>query len=150
MRFESAAELLDTFGLAKGGEEYRRLVSAFERIFGATIFFGTDVSRSATRVVHRARYNFLTEAQIWYDRDPAQVALSEEFANIVVLSDEFYREIAAHPVPTDLEAVKVLASSPAVLDLFVSLTYWCFSSRGPERIPLFGNLGLVQQLGCAE
>ena len=42
VRFESAAELLDTFGLSKGGKEYRRLVSAFEWIFGATIFFGTE------------------------------------------------------------------------------------------------------------
>jgi hypothetical protein len=42
VRFESAAEFLDTFGLSKGGKEYRRLVSAFERIFGATIFFGTE------------------------------------------------------------------------------------------------------------
>ena len=33
VRFDSAAELLDTFGLAKGGKEYRRLVAAFERIF---------------------------------------------------------------------------------------------------------------------
>lgn len=150
VRFESAAELLDTFGLAKGGKEYRRLVSAFERIFGATIFFGTESGRSTSRVVHRARFNFLSEAQIWYERDPAQVPLSEEFANVVVLSDEFYREIAAHPIPADLEAVKVLAASPAVLDLFVWLTYRCFSSKGPERIPLFGNLGLVQQLGCVE
>ena len=38
VRFESAAELLDTFGLAKGGKEYRRLIAEFERIFGATIF----------------------------------------------------------------------------------------------------------------
>jgi hypothetical protein len=42
VRFEAAAEFLDTFGLSKGGKEYRRLVSAFERIFGATIFFGTE------------------------------------------------------------------------------------------------------------
>ena len=42
VRFESAAEFLDTFGLSKGGKEYRRLVSAFERIFGATIYFGTE------------------------------------------------------------------------------------------------------------
>ena len=33
VRFQSAAELLDTFGMAKGGKEYRRLVAAFERIF---------------------------------------------------------------------------------------------------------------------
>jgi len=37
--------MLDTFGMAKGGKEYRRLVAAFERIFGATIFFGTDSVR---------------------------------------------------------------------------------------------------------
>lgn len=150
VRFESGAELLDTFGLAKGGKEYRRLVSAFERIFGATIFFGTESNRSVAKVIHRSRFNFLSEAQIWYARDPGQAPLSEEFANVVVLSDEFYREISEHPIPADLEAVKVLASAPAVLDLFVWLTYRCFSAKGPERIPLFGNFGLAQQLGCVE
>lgn len=150
VRFESAAELLDTFGLAKGGKEYRRLVAAFERIFGATIFFGTETGLASTRVVHRARFNFLSEAQIWYDRDPMQIPLSGEFANVVVLSDEFYREISEHPIPADLEAVKVLASAPAVLDLFVWLTYRCFAAKGPERIPLFGSYGLAHQLGCVE
>jgi hypothetical protein len=38
IRFQSAAQILDTFGMAKGCKEYRRLVLAFERIFGATIF----------------------------------------------------------------------------------------------------------------
>ena len=42
IRFRTAAEMLETFGMHKGGKEYRRLVAAFERIFGATIFFGTD------------------------------------------------------------------------------------------------------------
>jgi len=65
VRFRSAAEMLDTFGMQKGGKQYRRLVSAFERIFGATIFFGTDERRSAARVVNLARFNFLSEAQIW-------------------------------------------------------------------------------------
>ena len=50
--------------MAKGGKEYRRLVAAFERIFGATIFFGTDSTTTTTRVVHRARFNFLREATI--------------------------------------------------------------------------------------
>jgi hypothetical protein len=35
--------MLETFGMHKGGKEYRRLVAAFERVFGATIFFGTDM-----------------------------------------------------------------------------------------------------------
>jgi hypothetical protein len=110
--------MLETFGMHKGGKEYRRLVAAFERIFGATIFFGTDTSTGTARVVQRSRFSFFNEARIWYSRDPEQYPVSDQFENVIVLSDEFYREITAHPIPTDLEAVKVLAGAPAVLDLF--------------------------------
>ena len=61
---------------------------------------------------------------------------------MIVLSDEFYREITAHPIPADLEAVKVLAGAPAVLDLFMWLSYRCFVARGGEAIPLLGPFGL--------
>ena len=64
--------MLDSFGMQKGGKQYRRLVSSFERIFRATIFFGTDQSRPSARVVHMARFNFLSEAQIWYWARPIQ------------------------------------------------------------------------------
>ena len=66
IRFRSASEMLETFGMHKGGKEYRRLVAAFERIFGATIFFGTDTFRGRAKLVHRSRFNFLRQAQIWY------------------------------------------------------------------------------------
>ncbi len=63
IRFKTAAEMLETFGMHKGGKEYRRLVAAFERIFGATMFFGTDSVTSTAKVVQRSRFNFLREAQ---------------------------------------------------------------------------------------
>jgi hypothetical protein len=150
IRFKTAAEMLETFGMHRGGKEYRRLVTAFERIFGATMFFGTDSMSSRARVVQRSRFNFLREAQIWYNRQPDQRVLSEEFENVIVLSDEFYQEIVAHPIPTDLEAVKVLAGAPAVLDLFMWLTYRCFVAKGTEAIPIFGPYGLVTQIGSVE
>ncbi len=65
-------------------------------------------------------------------------------------SDEFYREITAHPTPADLEAVKVLAAAPAVLDLFMWLSYRCFLAKDKETIPLFGAYGLARQLGSIE
>ena len=150
IRFKTAAEMLDTFGMAKGGKEYRRLVSAFERIFGATIFFGTDSMRSTARVVHLARFNFFRSAQIWYNRDSDQQGLRDELENVITLSDEFYNEIVAHPIPTDLEAVKVLSSASALLDLFMWLTYRCYTAQGREAIPLFGDFGLVHQIGSVE
>ncbi len=67
-----------------------------------------------------------------------------------MLSDDFYNEVLAHPVPNDLEAVKVLAASPAVLDLYMWLSYRCFKSKGPEAVPIFGPYGLASQLGSVE
>ncbi len=69
IRFRSAAEMLNCFGMAKDGKEYRRLVSAFERIFGATVFWGAELMKATARVIHRSRFNFMREARIWYNRD---------------------------------------------------------------------------------
>jgi hypothetical protein len=148
--FDSAAEMLDTFGIQQGGSQYRRLVASFQRVFGATIFFGTDCQSERAAVVHRARFNFMSEARIWYSRNPEQKLLPGECQNMIVLSDEFYREIQAHPIPTDLEAAKALSSSPAALDLFMWLSYRCFTAKGRERVSLFGDFGLVSQLGSTE
>jgi hypothetical protein len=150
IRFKSAADMLDTFGMSKGGKEYRRLIAAFERVFGATIFFGTDMCTSAAKVVHRARFNFFREAQIWYNRASDEAILAERFENVIVLSNEFYEEVTTHPIPTDLEVVKLLCAAPAVLDLFVWLSYRCFTAKGKEAIPIFGPFGLVEQLGVTE
>jgi hypothetical protein len=148
--FDSAARMLDTFGMQQGGSQYRRLVGSFQRIFGATIFFGTNTQREHAAVFHSARFNFMTEARIWYSRDPEAKLLPGDCQNTIILSDEFYREILSHPIPTDLEAARVLSSSPAALDLFMWLSYRCFTARGRERVPLFGDFGLVSQLGSAE
>jgi hypothetical protein len=150
IRFRTAAEMLESFGMHTGGKEYRRLVAAFERIFGATNFFGTDILTSKAKFVQRSRFNFMSEARIWYSRTPDQPALSSEFENVIVLSDDFYREVVAHRVPHDLDAVKVLAASPAVLDLYMWLSYRCFKAKKPESIPIFGPYGLANQLGSVE
>jgi hypothetical protein len=150
IRFRTASEMLETFGMHKGGKEYRRLMAAFERIFGATIFFGTDMLRGTAKVVQRSRFSFFREAQIWYSRHPDQYPVSDQFENVIVLSDEFYSEIMAHPIPADLEAVKVLGGAPAVLDLFMWLSYRCFLAKWRERIPLFGTCGLASQIGSIE
>lgn len=106
--------------------------------------------RGTVKVVQRSRFSFFREAQIWYSRDPEQYPISEQFENVIVLSDEFYREIVAHPIPADMEAVKVLAAAPAVLDLFMWLSYRCFLAKGKQTIPLFGSCGLASQIGSIE
>jgi hypothetical protein len=148
--FRSAAEMLDVFGLQQGGTQYRRLIASFQRVFGATIFFGTDTQREKVSVMHQSRFNFMREARIWYSRGPNQETLPGSFENEIVLSDEFFREVTTHSIPTDLEAAKALSSAPAALDLFMWLSYRCFIAKGPERIPIFGDFGLASQLGSAD
>jgi hypothetical protein len=111
--FRGAAEMLDIFGMQHGGSQYRRLIAAFQRIFGATFFFGTETQRWKASVFHQTRFSFMTEARIWYSRDPEQQHLPGDCKNTVVLSDEFYAEIMSHPIPTDLEAAKALSCTPA-------------------------------------
>jgi hypothetical protein len=141
VRFKSGAAVLEMFGLAKGGTEYRRIVAGFERIFGATIFFGCEANIGMTRVVNHARFNFVQKVRLWYSSESGE-------ENAVTLSHEFFEEVQRHPVPTDLDAVRLLAGSPGAFDLYVWLRYRSFT-RSSASIPLFGPAGLAAQLGCA-
>lgn len=58
------------------------------------------------------------------------------FEKEIVLSDEFFRE--------------VLSSAPAALDLFMWLSYHCYTAKCQERISIFGNFGLAAQLGSID
>jgi hypothetical protein len=80
---------------------------------------------------------------------PRRRALGGGFQNEIVLSHEFFKEIMSHPIPTDMEAAKALSCSLAALDLFMWLSYRCFVAKGRERVPLFGDFGLVSQLGSS-
>jgi len=131
IRFRTAAEMLETFGMHKGGKEYRRLVAAFERIFGATIFFGTDTFSGSAKVVQGSRFSFFNEAHIWYSKDPEQYPVSDQFEN--VLSDKFYKEIVAHPIPADLEAVKVICVN-RLLQSLTATKITLAATRLPSRI----------------
>jgi hypothetical protein len=70
VRFESAAQMLDFFRLSKDGRHYRRIVQGFQRIFAATIFFGTDNQLGGRRVADWARFHFFDRIHLWFhDRD---------------------------------------------------------------------------------
>ena len=55
-----------------------------------------------------------------------------------------------HPVPNDLEAVKILVAGPVMLDLYMWLSYRCFKAKGKEMIPILGRFGLANQIGTVE
>jgi hypothetical protein len=150
LRFKSGAEMLEMFGMQRGGKEYRRLVAGIERIFGTTVYFRTEHSGSDAKLISRARFHFVSKTHIWFDRSSTDGPSLSHRENIIALSHEFFEEVTAHPIPSDLEVIRLLAASPGALDLYLWLAYRTFTAKGSQAIPLFGPHGLQAQLGCTE
>jgi Plasmid encoded RepA protein len=152
IRFRSAAIILDTFGLPKDGRYYKRLVAGFERIFYATFYFASDEQQAETVVITRTSFRFVKDLRLWFVREGSadQHPGTSRRENVIVLSEEFWREIQQHPIPVDLSVVRALADSPGNLDLYIWLVWRCWTAKGPASIPLFGAEGLISQLGISD
>jgi hypothetical protein len=146
VEFESGAQILNEWGLQQNGSHYRRLAAGFKRVFGSTIFFGTQEERHGSEVWDLGRIHFFDQMRLWFR--PAEPAGKR--TNVLTLSESFWQELKSHPISVDCEVVRSLANNPGCLDLYTWLSWRCFQSKGPERIPLFGPLGLTGQLGVQE
>jgi hypothetical protein len=152
VHFSSAAQLLEFFRLPKDGPHYRRMVEGFQRVFAATIFFGTEHQPERTAVADLARFQFFDRMQLWFKTTgQQQPLLGEHFDNLITLSEPFYREIDEHRIPIEREVVAALAHAPGVLDFYVWLVWksWTVNGR-TASIPLVAEHGLSEQLGTTE
>jgi hypothetical protein len=150
VRFRAAAEILEFFHLSKDGRHYRRIVEGFQRVFAATIFFGTDEHPDTNRMIDCSRFHFFDNMRLWLSNAESDQGRITRADNVITLSQAFYDEINQHPIPVEREVIAALANAPGVLDFYVWLVWRSFTLRGrPARIPLLGTAGLAQQLGNA-
>jgi Plasmid encoded RepA protein len=152
VQFASATDILSFFHFPRDGRYYARMVEGFKRIFAATIFFGSDGDSSGRPLFDWARFHFFDNVHLWFNRaDHNSPGDSYQRANIVTLSESFYTEISQHPIPVEREAVALLANSSGALDFYVWLAWKSRTVRRHiARVPLFGDRGLINQLGCGE
>ena len=150
VRFQAAAEILEFFHLSKDGRHYRRIVEGFQRVFGATIFFGTEEQAGASQMIDCARFHFFDSMHLWFSNPEMQHQPATNDENVITLSKSFYDEIDQHRIPVEREVLAALANAPGVLDFYVWLVWKTFTLRGhTARIPLLGPSGLAAQLGNA-
>jgi len=152
VHFATAAQMLDFFRLSKDGRHYRRIVQGFQRIFAATIFFGTEDQPEGNRLIDWQRFHFFDRLHLWFTRQaPLEDPNHEDVQNTIVLSEAFYKEIDAHRVPVEREVIAALANAPGILDFYLGLVWksWILNGK-PAYIPLFGPNGLDSQLGTKE
>jgi hypothetical protein len=145
--FRSGAEILVEWGMPTNGIYYKRLVDAFQRVFGSTMFFGTNEERRQGDVWDCTRVHFFDSMKLWKS---AGAAAGGNRDNSVTLSPAFWQELQDHPIPVDAEVIRLLARNPGCLDLYTWLTWRCHQAKGPERVPLFGSFGLANQLGVQD
>jgi hypothetical protein len=151
VRFESAAQMLEFLQLPKDGLHYRRLVQGFQRIFAASIFFGTEATQTSPQVFEWARFHFFDRIELWFNRayDDSSSA-DHRHENTITLSQSFYDEIDQHRIPVERQVVASLANAPGLLDFYIWIVWKSWTVRdGMARIPLFGAHGLQGQLGAA-
>ncbi len=149
IRFQCAAEMLDFFKLAKDGRHYRRIMQGFQRIFAATIFFGTEEHLGGKCLIDWARFHFLDRMQLWFaEGSPAQDCHSDKASNVITLSEAFYNEIEQHRIPVEREVVAMLANAPGVLDFYLWIVWKTWALNGQaSRVPILASGGLADQLG---
>lgn len=152
IHFSHAAQLLKFFDLPKDGPHYRRMVDGFQRIFAATIFFGTRDHVKGAAFVDLVRFHFFDRMKIWFNTDEqSEPKRGGEFANVIILSEAFYAEISSHPIPVEQRVVAALANAPGVLDFYMWLVWRSWTIKaGCISIPLVAERGLSEQLGSKE
>lgn len=149
--FRSAAEILEEFDLPKDGPHCRRLVEGFQRILTSTIYFGTDASFGSKSVWDYQRFHFFDRLRLWCSSSADEDLVEPKpDRNVISLSEAFWQEVQAHPIPVDAGVVRELTNIPGCLDLYMWLCWRCHHATGTQSIPLFGNFGLASQLGVAE
>ena len=139
--FDSVADILSLFGFTDGGINYRRLRNSIERVFNASIFFKID----AEDYRQQSRFHFISTFSMWKKDVPTgQSRLEGLPKNSITLSEEFFQEILNHPIPVDLQVVKILKNKPIALDTYLFLIYKSAVIKRTTRIPiseLFGAFG---------
>ena len=113
VRFASPSQMLDYFELPKNGHHYNRIVQGFQRVFGATIFFGTEEQGQKTVVSNSARFHFFDCVQLWYNREEPAALDRQGPDNIITLSEAFHNEIERHKIPVERRAIAAIAMPPA-------------------------------------
>jgi hypothetical protein len=151
VRFESAAQMLEFLQLPKDGLHYRRLVQGFQRIFAASIFFGSEGTQTPSQVFEWSRFHFFDRIELWFNRGDADSSSDDQgHENTITLSQSFYDEINQHRIPVERQVVASLANAPGLLDFYIWIVWKSWTVKnGIARIPLFGAHGLQGQLGAA-
>ncbi len=118
---------LGNMGLSIGGTTYRLVNEQARRISGCTLTFYAD--RDNKEVMRRGGFvdGSITMADIMCE----QPTLWQER---VLLNEEFYRALRAHPVPLSETALRAIGPRSMVIDIYIWLAYRLHALKGDVEV----------------
>lgn len=121
----------------------RRFQEQMERLLSTDFRLLEVVGSKEERLRFRTRPFALGDADLWWNAPGRHEGQAELWQAQLVLSEPFFEELMAHPIPINLRALAAL-QAPLGLDLYVWITYRMISVTKPTLVPW---AALHQQLG---
>ena len=116
---DTMSQFMKTLGLnVTGGKrgDVTRLKNQTTRLFSSVVNVRYE-DENKSLILNRP---VASQFSLWWSKDKNQTSL---WKSSVVLSEEFYREIVEHPIPIDVDVLKLIKSSPLQLDLYCWLSF---------------------------
>ncbi|EGJ6041374.1 TPA: replication protein RepA [Escherichia coli] len=138
---KSQREFLEKIQLHSNGRDIARMREQCMRLFRAVV----SVEYENDQVEQSQRLPITNSDTIFWHKSPDVQSL---WNSELELTEEFFKEVLAHPVPLDLRVFHSLSKSPLAMDIYTWLTYRMFviAATG-QRIVRVPWLGLKAQLG---
>lgn len=117
---DSLSAFMRDLGMSPTGGRWgsiTRLKDQARRLFASTISAAHETGSNVAEV----GYRLADKTLLWWDgHDPDQSGL---WQSRVTLSETFYQEVIAHPVPIDMRALQAIKRSPLAIDIYCWLTW---------------------------
>jgi hypothetical protein len=146
VRFLYARDILRLFDLPFDGRTYRRLREGFNRWKKTLISLEQKVLKpnGGMRERHESVV-LMPKSELWYSDDNAS---KDDLPNEITLSPRWADEIRKHPIPADLQTVKLLTHCPGALDFYLWQSWRSYCINEETLVPLEGPTGLFAQVSC--
>ena len=138
----SLSDFLKELGLSRQGGargDITRLREQMRRLFGCYVSCSySDKDRDT-----QDGFKIVQRSDLWWH--PQSTEQAGLWESTLTLTEEFFKEITAAPIPLDMRALKTLRRSPMALDVYMWLTFRNSYLKAPTVISW---QGLQQQFGA--
>lgn len=81
----------------------------------------------------RRSFQVADDIQLWFS-PKEEIVQNGLFESKVILSDRFYQSIIEHPIPVDLDALRIIGAKPLTADIYIWLGYRLYGLGRPTKM----------------